>query len=511
MSADRLLTQYRQSSILRVPASNTEDHASHSLAQLGNRASQSAPSDDLFADLVFNRDNVYDSHLQPTRSTSKTPSTLRSVIEPSRYPESHTKAEEPEFLNMPGIRTPKKDSPSPSVSKRILRPRKKDAAKSRGKTTILKIRKQPIVQEAVGSLGRATKRLKIDQKSEEDVKSEFAARPQEADAKANISNKFSTFEATTTSPEVITILDDDEEPPATPTKSKHSPMLSFIKPSVFQSPKADTPDSEADLEPRFPNQNLHDSNKQVLAELDTARRELKAAHDMVQQSRKDVEKRHADHQLAKSKYEARKNKDITRFSKELEAERKVSRSIAAERDQLSDRLNSHTAAQTIERGKLILELDELQVRYNQEMENRKADVKSHENILEDLLKSKAENDGAQEQVASLQTGNARLLREVQNLRTAASARTTLSPVPSVNSSEEDKRDDNVRKMYIKTKRQHDVLHSAAKDLITCTRTMDLSSFGEFGKYMRKLRTCLETEDSGHGTKVNVPRNAYDDG
>jgi hypothetical protein len=51
----------------------------------------------------------------------------------------------------------------------------------------------------------------------------------------------------------------------------------------------------------------------------------------------------------------------------------------------------------------------------------------------------------------------------------------------------------VRKMYIKVKRQYDILHSVANDLAICTRSMDLSSFGEFGTYMNKLRNSLDMD------------------
>ncbi|KAH7095214.1 hypothetical protein FB567DRAFT_511999 [Paraphoma chrysanthemicola] len=101
-----------------------------------------------------------------------------------------------------------------------------------------------------------------------------------------------------------------------------------------------------------------------------------------------------------------------------------------------------------------------------------------------------------------------LAKEVETLRVAASSnpRPTLSPVPSQSSAstDEDKREDNVRIMFVRTKRQYDILFSVANNLAICTRSMDLSSFGDFGRHLKRLRTTLETDIGVHGAKSITP-------
>jgi hypothetical protein len=115
----------------------------------------------------------------------------------------------------------------------------------------------------------------------------------------------------------------------------------------------------------------------------------------------------------------------------------------------------------------------------------------------------------------LEDENARLVKELDTLKAATISRPllALSPVPSQSSStDDDKRESNVRKMFVRTKRQYDVLLSVASNLVICTRSMDLSSFGEFGRYMKKLRSTLDLakERTGPGAHALVLRQQDDD-
>ncbi|KAF2846015.1 hypothetical protein T440DRAFT_250445 [Plenodomus tracheiphilus IPT5] len=67
-----------------------------------------------------------------------------------------------------------------------------------------------------------------------------------------------------------------------------------------------------------------------------------------------------------------------------------------------------------------------------------------------------------------------------------------SPFRSSASVDEQK-NDGIRKTYVKIKMKYDSLHSLLINLETCTRSMDLSSFGEFGRIMRQLRAALEKD------------------
>ncbi|KAH9880143.1 hypothetical protein J1614_002169 [Plenodomus biglobosus] len=67
-----------------------------------------------------------------------------------------------------------------------------------------------------------------------------------------------------------------------------------------------------------------------------------------------------------------------------------------------------------------------------------------------------------------------------------------SPFRSIGPVDEQK-NEGIRRTYVKIKRKYDILHSVLKSLETCTRSMDLSSFGEFGRCMRLVRSALEED------------------
>lgn len=98
---------------------------------------------------------------------------------------------------------------------------------------------------------------------------------------------------------------------------------------------------------------------------------------------------------------------------------------------------------------------------------------------------------ASEQISTLQATNAVLVKEVEMLKDTK--RSLLSPAPSSSSqsSDEQNRIENVRKTYMKIKRNYDVLHSAAVKLNTCTNGMSFTNFGDFGSSLRQLRQVLD--------------------
>lgn len=131
--------------------------------------------------------------------------------------------------------------------------------------------------------------------------------------------------------------------------------------------------------------------------------------------------------------------------------------------------------------------------------------------MEDILKSEVAKPDSR--VEALEAEKACLAKEIEALKAAATPsrnHQTLSPASSQSSTDEEKREDNVRKMYIKTKRQYDILHSVANNLVTCTRSVDLSSFGEFGMYMKKLRSALDVDDGAQNRHALVLRKTDDE-
>lgn len=127
--------------------------------------------------------------------------------------------------------------------------------------------------------------------------------------------------------------------------------------------------------------------------------------------------------------------------------------------------------------------------------------------------SKQDSSQPQPQLQQLRSENSKLRQENSRLRDAAaqqrltprhspppSHRATLSPAPSTSSSgvststEEERKMNNIRKTYTSVKLKFDRLRSIAKKLTLCTQSMDLSSFGEFGGHLKRLREALEEEE-----------------
>jgi hypothetical protein len=145
-------------------------------------------------------------------------------------------------------------------------------------------------------------------------------------------------------------------------------------------------------------------------------------------------------------------------------------------------------------AKLTIEYQALQLRYEDESNTHKQE---HARMLQDSLRSKAEIENMQERMKTMEKEISQLLAENRSLKAAVESPQNppvTPPNPLITPSpEEDRREGNVRRMYVKTKRQFDILRSVANDLATSTRGLDVGNFGDFGKYLRRLRSILETE------------------
>ncbi|EFQ87100.1 hypothetical protein PTT_17457 [Pyrenophora teres f. teres 0-1] len=102
-----------------------------------------------------------------------------------------------------------------------------------------------------------------------------------------------------------------------------------------------------------------------------------------------------------------------------------------------------------------------------EKAQRTKEKKEHEKVLEDVTKAKA---------AEMESATKDLLSKNQQLL--------------AENEPESQKDDNIRKVYIRTKRRFDNLQSVAMQLVHCTRNMDLSAWGEFGKCVGKMKEAL---------------------
>jgi len=258
-------------------------------------------------------------------------------------------------------------------------------------------------------------------------------------------------------------------------------------------------------------------------ELDAARTEIERIQQLQATAAKDRELEHVRAKnLAESRYATtlrdleNERKEIVQLTVENEGLRLQIDNTAAECDTLSKELADVKAARIKEK-------------------------KEHESILEEVTKAKAADTvSATNNLISenqrLRAENERLKMAVEAAAAAASQSSTttttpstplpsqapLSPIssysifPTPPSSQqthapispafsavfspitkamvESQKDDNIRKVYTKTKRRFDNLHSVAMQLVHCTRSMDLLAWGEFGKCLGKLQEILSEDE-----------------
>jgi hypothetical protein len=225
-----------------------------------------------------------------------------------------------------------------------------------------------------------------------------------------------------------------------------------------------------------------EENKKLKQEMDDVRQEHHAAWDSVKKLQQEIEKREADALLGRQKQEARHGREVAALH---EVAGQLRDQLQTSQDTVTQRTEEHQA---------------LQARYDQERADCKKEQQGHEEILGDMLKAKAAQEESRTQI---EQDKSRLATEVETLKAAARLNRSFSmssPVPSQSSStDEERKEDNVRISYIKVKRQYDILRAAAKDLSECTRTLDLGNFGDFGRYMKRLRASLEGDM--HGQQV----------
>ncbi|KAH8727255.1 hypothetical protein GQ44DRAFT_758323 [Phaeosphaeriaceae sp. PMI808] len=185
------------------------------------------------------------------------------------------------------------------------------------------------------------------------------------------------------------------------------------------------------------------------------------------------------------------------ISSEMQATVQLKRDLKDERQKveaITQELNDlRQQLQTIktEQKKMTAEHSVLQLRYTQQK-----------------VANEKEQQKQAHKITTLETNKLVLTKELESLKTVSqelptpvsSHFPTLNPSPPQSFSAEtssitanDRKDDNVRHMYTKTRRQHDILHSSAKELINCTRAMDLASFGEFGRCVEKLKEYLNVD------------------
>ncbi|KAF2025037.1 hypothetical protein EK21DRAFT_117172 [Setomelanomma holmii] len=391
----------------------------------------------------------------------------------------------------------RKESPGTKVIKKRGRPPKKNAAKSKAKFE-----------------GETSKK----RSASKSVEDQRAAKVLKKEPRANIGKKVdirNAILATVVAHEIIDLTSDSESDEAMlrhakqahPSPRPEGTIVKDVDWSVTTAQKEESTYDEDDLRPDSATSVKNDRESSSAVELHKVRSDLQVTREEMKKLLQDTEKREANFQLQRTKSETETRQQIYRLTKELEAEWDKSRTLTAEQNQLREQVQRSEVAKVKCVG-LENELRSLQGRYDKEKKAREEEQQTHANILEDIIQSTSKEDVSDGQsqannkhVQKLEDDNARLTKEVQALKAVPPFRSvpTLSPVPSLlPSTDDDRRDDNIRKMFIKTKRQYDVLYSAASNVAACTRSLDVSSFGDFGRYSKKLRVVLEIDKESQG-------------
>lgn len=318
--------------------------------------------------------------------------------------------------------------------------------------------------------------------------------------------------ASTTKPnkdtEIITISDSEDD------------KLHPVRKGRFSAPKINIHEDEDDVKPSIasltpnPESNDKQEKEQLRKELDAAKLELDKIKELHEKDKDDSE-------LIRVQSSNATKQATERLQQELETERSNLRAITRDRDQ-----------QRIEIDNIRARNDQLATELQEERRLREAERREHENIMEDVMKAKEPTSDAANDL--LITENGRLRTENETLRAAATGPPPMpqpafppappsiftppssqlsqsSSYPSIFTSQavspapssptpfapavptQERKEENVRKVYLRVKNQFDNLQLAASNLMKCTRGMELSNFGQFGKYLRQLKTVLEED------------------
>jgi uncharacterized protein YgiM (DUF1202 family) len=401
----------------------------------------------------------------------------------------------------------KKES-TPVVSKRRGRPpKKKNIAKAKGKAVVDRSKKRPAINDEDQAY-IPSKKVKIEPRANisRKVGGNTLAQTKFASSVIDLTGSDNDDEVTLISHPRASASDLDMYEPGT----KPSAFGGVMQPWSF--PEKESPGNDSDLHPITSIYSPDNSEelRKARQELQDVQQKLQTTADTVERLQQEMEKKEADMQLERQLA----RQEVSKLTRDFDTEKLRSRTLSKERDQAAherDQLREQLRAgvnEARQRADLATDLQDLQRRYDQEKEERKKEQQDHADALEDIVQSNAAGSNTrgstlQDENSRLQDENSRLAQELSAAVEAAAAsaasaqaRTVSSPVPSSSSAftDEERREDNVRTVYLITKKNYDILYGVANDLRTCTSQMDLSSFGEFGKCMKKLRKCLAVEE-----------------
>jgi len=258
--------------------------------------------------------------------------------------------------------------------------------------------------------------------------------------------------------------------------------------------------------------NMADSEEKHANEQEQQRPELDAVKAELARQKVLNEKAQSDHGLAQFHSNNATDQQLQNLHRDLETERENLRKANLNTDRLGVKLDNANARNEQLTG-------ELQI----EKQLRKDEKAEHERILEDVMNTKSTSGSANNYLVQ---ENKRLQAENESLRASAARKFTFkssqvpqapaypsiftpessqasqavylpSPAPSsVNTPGEltdQQKAENLKRSYLTLNERNSRLKSAAEKLTNCTKGMDLTSFGEFGKYLRQMKTVMDND------------------
>ncbi|KAI4627363.1 uncharacterized protein J4E87_003926 [Alternaria ethzedia] len=278
-----------------------------------------------------------------------------------------------------------------------------------------------------------------------------------------------------------------------------------------------------------PQVNMADSEEKHANEQEQSRPEVDAVKAELARQKTLNEKAQSDRDLAQLHSNNATDQQLQTLHRDLETERENLRKANLVMDRLGVKLDNVTAR----KDQLIGELQS-------EKQLRKDEKAEHERILEDVMNTQSNLGSANNYLVE---ENERLQAENESLRASAARKFTFtssqvpqapaypsiftpessqasqvarlpSPAPSsittLGELTDQQKAENLRRNYLKLNERNSRLKSAAEKLTNTTKGMDLTSFGEFGVYLRQMKTVMDSDAKKGKEKKEVAKKDEDD-
>lgn len=331
-------------------------------------------------------------------------------------------------------------------------------------------------------------------------KNKRASKMQKMVPKANSGKRVNGRGDSITNAFVISDTEDNHDPLRVPTESLTPPRHKF---------EIDYPDSEDDEKPTFvatptpiPTHSTNLTNELVrlrvshAREIECLRLQLGASQANLTRAKEDVIQQVLDLQR---RHVISNDKQMADCEDELATEKLHSYELSWECTHLRREMEEASSRLQGEQG-LIQQRDEFERLYKEEqttnanllheLEDKDSDsTRKATELATEMLQLANQIEALQREVSDLKADNAALRISASSTPSPRSD----SPAHSLSSAQSDAdiRLANIRKTYITVKRRYDNLHSIAANISTVTQSWDHGSFGEFGSYLRQLKTALD--------------------